>query len=660
MNTKKLFGIFLLLTLSLLRAAAYDCEVDGLKYNIHTYQGKECALLATPDETGTTFPERYFNPDLGDVPENRPVISEGRKSYGVKELILPRAITYEGKTYDVKGLDYGAIMYENDLERIIVPADAILEVKSYNFLDCPKLQEIVNINSISSIWDGCFINTPLLRGNYNMPHEFDSEYNIFCRLGTYCFRNCGLDDISLYSIGELGDGNFNNMPNLKKLIFAQEPIRTVGNDVLCDCPLLEEIDFRNDDYMGPWEIGASFKNNASLKRVFFEESMECEHFPLTLYGDAFHGCPALEEVHIERGRIVIDQPPFAGGEISPHATLFTMPGRHGWTRTDPAWSYLHRIVEVPYNMTGRTAPDPCVTDIGTDYLTVEWEPVAEADGYYYTIMENKGSFIMGPTESDFSDRSLPETWTANNPAWTDDTEKCSSSAPSFLLEKSGDYIDITAYQSFSGDNVYNQISSVNFKARPDGKYADLHVYAINGDRKDLIRVYYLSNAFTDHETQEISIDCVSEEDLPFEAEYFRLELQAPEGVTATIDDVYCTYSSMLMTVSGTDHFTPVGNVTSHTFRNLKSAHRYYILITYLKEDSQQYKVACAPMVRTLSAPAAIEETEADNGAESALTEDGTVYDLFGRAVLQNVTRAEAAARLSPGIYIHNGSKFIVK
>lgn len=658
MNTKKVFSAFLLLAISLLQTAAYDCEVDGLKYNIRTLYGEEFAMVATPDEDNTVFPEGGFSSSMTNLPENWPSFKEGRQGYGLTEITLPRSITYEGKTYEVRGFDNGAIMKEPALERIILPAEGSIWFYDYNVLDCPNLREIVNSKNIGPISNGCFVNVPELRCETGPDNE-EAAFLLNEGVGYYSFRNCGISKIAL-NVGSIPDGCFSNMPNLKSFDISRTAIYQVGNDVLCDCPLLEEIDFRNDDYMGPWEIGASFKNNASLKRVFFEESMECEHFPLTLYGDAFHGCPALEEVHIERGRIVIDQPPFAGGEISPHATLFTMPGRHGWTRTDPAWSYLHRIVEVPYNMTGRTAPDPCVTDIGTDYLTVEWEPVAEADGYYYTIMENKGSFIMGPTESDFSDRSLPETWTANNPAWTDDTEKCSSSAPSFLLEKSGDYIDITAYQSFSGDNVYNQISSVNFKARPDGKYADLHVYAINGDRKDLIRVYYLSNAFTDHETQEISIDCVSEEDLPFEAEYFRLELQAPEGVTATIDDVYCTYSSMLMTVSGTDHFTPVGNVTSHTFRNLKSAHRYYILITYLKEDGQQYKVACAPMVRTLSAPAAIEETEADNGAESALTEDGTVYDLFGRAVLQNVTRAEAAARLSPGIYIHNGTKFIVK
>lgn len=659
MNTKKLFGIFLLLTIPLLRAAAYDCEVDGLKYNIRTLYGDEFAVVATPDENNTVFPDGGFSDIMANLPENWPSFKEGRQGYGLKEITLPQSITFEGKTYEVRGFDKGAIMNEPALERIILPEEGRIWFYDYNLLDCPKLREVKNSRNIGYVSNGCFVNVPELRCEADSGDNGERALHLNCEIGSYSFRNCGFEKIALSS-GIIWDGCFSNMPNLKSFDISRTAIYQIGNDVLCNCPLLEEIDFRNDDYMGPWAIGASFKNNASLKRVFFEESMECEHFPLTLYGDAFHGCPALEEVHIERGEIVIDEPPFAGGEISPYATLFTRNGSHRWTRTDPAWSYLHRIVEVPYNMTGRTAPDPCVTDIGTDYLTVEWEPVAEADGYYYTIMDNRGSFIMGPTESDFSDRSLPETWTANNPAWTDVPEKCCGSAPSFLLEKSGDYIDITAYQSFSGDKVYNQISYVNFKARPDGQYAQLHVYAINGDRKDLIRVYYLSNYFTDHETQEISINCVSEEDLPYEVEYFRLELQAPEGTTATIDDVFCTYSSMLMTISGTSHFMPLGNVISHTFRNLKSAHRYYILITYLKEDGQQYEVACAPMVRTLTAPAAIEETEAENSDRPAASEEGTVYDLFGRVVLQNVTRTEAADRLAPGIYIHNDTKFIVK
>lgn len=75
---------------------------------------------------------------------------------------------------------------------------------------------------------------------------------------------------------------------------------------------------------------------------------------------------------------------------------------------------------------------------------------------------------------------------------------------------------------------------------------------------------------------------------------------------------------------------------------------------------QQYMVASAPLVRTLSAPAAIEETEASHSTEPAISDKATVYDLFGRAVMQNVTRAEAAGRLSHGIYLHNGSKIIVR
>lgn len=509
-------------------------------------------MVATPDENNTVFPEGGLSDITGNIPENWPSFKEGRQGYGLKEITLPQSITFEGKTYEVRGFDKGAIMNEPALERIILPEEGRIWFYDYNLLDCPKLREVKNSRNIDYVSNGCFVNVPELRCEADSGDNGERALHLNCEIGCYSFRNCGFEKIALSS-GIIWDGCFSNMPNLRSFDFSNTTVWQIGNDVLCNCPLLEEIDFRNKDHMGPYEIGASFKNNASLKRVFFEESME-----------------------------------------------------------------------------------------------------------YYTIMDNRGSFIMGPAESDFSDRSLPETWTANNPAWTDDPEKCCGSAPSFLLEKSGDYIDITAYQSFSDDKVYNQISSVNFKARPDGRYAQLHVYAINGDRKELIRVYYLSNAFTDHETQEISIDCVSEEDLPYEAEYFRLELQAPEGTTATIDDVFCTYSSMLMTISGTGHFMPLGNVTSHTFRNLKSAHRYYILITSLKEDGQQYEVACAPMVRTLTAPSAIEETEAGNSAESALTEEGTVYDLFGRVVLQNVTCAEAAGRLAPGIYIHNGTKFIVK
>lgn len=657
---KKLLPL-LLLTIPLLQAAAYDCEVDGLKYNIHRVPGEKFVMVAPPDEGNTVFPTDGFKVSLGEHPDNWPLVKDGRKSYGLKEITIPNSITIEGETYRVRGFDQGAIMHEPLLERIILPENGYINLYDYNLLDCPNLTEITNISAIKMVGNGCFVNVPQLCYEADYEGNKSTTLHITKEMGYYSYRNCGYEAIELgKDINELWDGCFSNMPNLKSFDISHTAIFQIGKDVLCDCPLLEEIDFRNNDHMGPWSIDSSFKNNPSLKRVFFEESMECEHFPLTLYGDAFHGCPALEEIHVDRGRIVIDAPPFAGGEISRHATLFTMKGGHGAYSSHPAWSFIKRIVEVPYNMTGITAPDYCITETGTDYLTVEWKPVAGADGYYYTIMENRGSFIIGPTEIDFSDRTLPDAWIANNPAWTDDPEKCSGTAPSFLLEKSGDYIDITACQDYSGDNAYNQISTVNFKARPDGRYAELHVYAINGSHKDLIRVYYLSNYFTDHETQEISINCVGEEDLPFQAEYFRLELAAPEGVTATIDDVSCTYSSMLMTISGTEHFTPIGNVTSHTFRNLKPAHRYYILITSLKEDGQQYMVACAPLVRTLSAPTAIKETESGDRAEPALTDKGTVYDLFGRAVMQNATRAEAAGRLSPGIYLHNGSKFIVR
>ena len=56
---KKLLSL-LLLTIPLLQAAAYDCEVDGLKYNIHRVPGEKFVMVAPPDEGNTVFPTDGF------------------------------------------------------------------------------------------------------------------------------------------------------------------------------------------------------------------------------------------------------------------------------------------------------------------------------------------------------------------------------------------------------------------------------------------------------------------------------------------------------------------------------------------------------------------------------------------------------------------------
>ncbi len=658
MNAPKLICSLILLTGPIIPASAYDCEINGLRFDIVNKSGVEYALLAPADAANVTMPES-FDYAKGDVPENRPRIDEGRKPYGMKEIVIPATVTHGGKTYAVKGVADGAIMAEPTLEKVVLPANGLLMTGNYNFLDCPVLKEIVNIDNLSAIGNGCFVNVPDLRGSFTMTEEYDAEYDITNGLGAYSFRNCGLEKITLCGLPKIFDGCFNDMPNLRETDMSHG-IGAIGDGAFCDCPMLEAVDFRSDmDGTGPYQIGASFKDNTGLKKVYFARSMD-SGVTCLIAGDAFNGCTALEEIHMEDGIPTFAGTPFAGGNISKDATVFIYPGNAETIHADNALSFIRRIVEVPVRGSSPARLHTAVKDLGSDFITIEWEPAAGANGYYYTLMENSGSFATGPTASDFSDRALPETWTANNPGWTDDPTLCSGIAPSFLLAKSGDYIDITAYRTETAGETYDNISMATFNCRPNGSNARLNVYAVTGSASELVQVFYLSGYSADNKTQNLTIDCVANEALPYSAEYFRLQLEAPEGVSATIDDVSCTYSSMLQRVAGTDEFTPIGSATTHTFRNLEAAHRYHVLITYKKEDGQYYEACRVPLVRTLSTPAAIEDVETDQTTDSATNRPGIVYDLTGRAVKHNVIPDEARTTLSPGIYILNGRKFCVR
>jgi subtilisin family serine protease len=58
-----------------------------------------------------------------------------------------------------------------------------------------------------------------------------------------------------------------------------------------------------------------------------------------------------------------------------------------------------------------------------------------------------------------------------------------------------------------------------------------------------------------------------------------------------------------------------------------------------------------------SIKAALESNSVTETAKSANSEDKPVYDMFGRKVAQSITEIK---KLSPGIYISGGQKFIVR
>ena len=122
---KRLFFTFLLLLTNLM-ASAYDCQVDGIYYNLDT-SGK------TAEVTDNSSSGIYY----------------------VGRVNIPSSVSYDGTSYSVTSIGGSAFSYCYGLTSITIP-NSVTSIVGYAFYSCYGLTSITIPNSVKNIGKNAF------------------------------------------------------------------------------------------------------------------------------------------------------------------------------------------------------------------------------------------------------------------------------------------------------------------------------------------------------------------------------------------------------------------------------------------------------------------------------------------------------------------------
>ena len=129
------FLLALLITMLGVKASAHDIEVknaDGLTiYYKYINDNTELAVIYQGNH-----PTYYLNEYLGNV-------------------VIPESVTYNGKTYSVTSIEYGAFRGCSGLTGITIP-NSVTSIGNYAFAYCSGLTSVTIPNSVTSIGDNVF------------------------------------------------------------------------------------------------------------------------------------------------------------------------------------------------------------------------------------------------------------------------------------------------------------------------------------------------------------------------------------------------------------------------------------------------------------------------------------------------------------------------
>ena len=183
-HLKHLFTALLLLFS--LTATAHEFEVDGVCYNILSGEDKTVEVAYR----GTSY-NQYSNEYTGSV-------------------TIPESVTYNGTTFSVTSIEYGAFYGCSGLTSIVI-GNNVTSIGDYAFYGCNGLTSIVIGNNVTSIGDyafyGCNGLTSIVIGN-----------NV-TSIGNYAFSGCsGLTSITIpNSVTSIGNRAFWGCTGLKEV-----------------------------------------------------------------------------------------------------------------------------------------------------------------------------------------------------------------------------------------------------------------------------------------------------------------------------------------------------------------------------------------------------------------------------------------------------------
>ena len=237
---KKLFLSMLLLALPLL-ASAYDCQVDGIYYN----------LKSSTKEAEVTY--REWNSD------EETILSDYSG-----EVIIPENFTYDGVDYNVTCIGTEAFENCRNLTSVVIP-NSVITIGDSAFRDCSGLTSVTIPKSLTTIEICAFLGCTSLT-SITIPNSVTT-------LGYAAFYNC----CSLTSV---------TIPN---------SVTTIEYEVFSGCSNLSSVTIPNSVTLIE---GYAFFNCSNLVSVTIPNSV------IDIEVGAFEGCKKLTSVTINSNSIM--------------------------------------------------------------------------------------------------------------------------------------------------------------------------------------------------------------------------------------------------------------------------------------------------------------------------------------------------------------------
>ena len=259
---KQLFLTALLLALPLL-ASAYDCQVNGIYYNL--------------------IPK-------GNVAE----VTRGDTKYS-SSVTIPEKFTYKDVEYTVTSIGGGAFYDCGGLTSVTIPI-SVTTIGSWVFHGCSSLTTMTIPNSVTTIAEGTFYGCSSLT-SVVIPNSVTT-------IGEYAFSGCGgLTSVVIpSSVTTIQQGAFSGCGGLTSVVIPNS-VLTIETQAFYYCSSLTSVVIPNS--LTRIEYGA-FQSCSGLTSVVIPNSV-------TTIGEyAFAGCSGLSSLSIPNSVTSIDKQAFSG------------------------------------------------------------------------------------------------------------------------------------------------------------------------------------------------------------------------------------------------------------------------------------------------------------------------------------------------------------
>ena len=289
-NMKKILLLFVVFLLPLL-ASAYDFKSGGIYYNI-----------VDNNTVSVTYGKSQYSSYSGDI-------------------VIPRQVTYNGKTYYVRQIGNHSFFYCDYLTSVTIP-NTVTYINDA-FVECYRM-EAVNISDIEAwckiLFDGYYKDTNPL---YSAHHLYLNGEEIkdlvipngIITINDQAFCGCsGLNSVTIpNNVTSIGIGAFygcsgltsvefhcntigswfKNYTSIKNIIIGNE-VTSIDSDAFSGCSGLTSVEFHCNT------IGSWFSNNTTIKNIIIGNEVT------SIGTDAFSGCTGLTSVTIPNSVTKID------------------------------------------------------------------------------------------------------------------------------------------------------------------------------------------------------------------------------------------------------------------------------------------------------------------------------------------------------------------